>query len=228
MGISLVVTFFSTIAFIWDETFQAEGMERPKLIQYLRLVPWYWWVIPGLIALVFVIVEHAHSLIGVAEDEADSLRNPDFTFRLNHDDTPQILDNGQTGIHRRISVLNSSDVTASNCKMVINTCSVSLAGFTRESALPVKDGKDRVVVIIPHTTELFDLVVTFLHTQTNLPERSHICTSTWPRLPLSQQDVTLEISLTGESFSPRQYLVTLRCGAGNAEIVDLQESSSES
>ena len=215
------------MSWLWDEFIEPlrKGLERPRLVGVFQEIPWYCWLIAGLLVLIVVIVEHSLKLIHDAEHEAESLRNPEFRFVIGHEATPQILSNGGTGIHRRISVKNDSDATAINCKMVVNSCSVNMFDFTRDSALQVKDNNGRAVDINPRATEMFDLAVTFLHFATKEPDESHICTSTWPELPKAEQDVTLNLSLTGRSFLPRHYVATLRCGAGNAEIVDIHERS---
>jgi hypothetical protein len=82
-AIVLGIAFLSTASWLWDETIQAlhANLERPKLIQVLRWVPWYGWCIAGLLLLIWSTGEHAYRLIATAEKTAEDaisgLRKPD-------------------------------------------------------------------------------------------------------------------------------------------------------
>jgi hypothetical protein len=69
--LAIAITFASTADWLWDEVVEPFfHVQRPKLLDLLRWLPWYEWVIIGLILMVILVGEHAFKLINQAESES--------------------------------------------------------------------------------------------------------------------------------------------------------------
>jgi len=73
VAISLLTAFLSSASWAWDEFVEPlrHSLPRPKLIEMVRYLPWYVWLIAGLAVLTIVIGEHALKLIVVAERQVE-------------------------------------------------------------------------------------------------------------------------------------------------------------
>jgi hypothetical protein len=80
--IGLLILFTSTGAFLWDELVAPllpPGSERPKLIDVFLWLPWYGWVITGLLLLILFVGEQAYKLIHSAEENLELAENASRT-----------------------------------------------------------------------------------------------------------------------------------------------------
>ena len=81
--LAVLILFASTADWLWDELVAPRAhVERPKLLDLLLWVPWYWWTLAGLVFLVLLIGEHSYQLIHIAEEglslERDKHKTPDL------------------------------------------------------------------------------------------------------------------------------------------------------
>jgi hypothetical protein len=121
-------------------------------------------------------------------------------------------------------VANDSDVMAVNCELAVENTSLALTGFTCNSALPVKDGNGaRRANIHQRSTLHFDLFVTFLVFNTDVPQFTKMCTSTWPDLPISgESQETIDLRLAGDNISTRRFQIRARRKSRTVEIEEFR------
>lgn len=73
IAVVVATAFLSTATFWWDELFPEQ--KRPHLSAVVRWIPWWGWLVAGLLFIVVIVVEEAKKLANDLEDKLEIERN---------------------------------------------------------------------------------------------------------------------------------------------------------
>jgi hypothetical protein len=160
-------------------------------------------------------------IISTQHNEIVALRDPLVQFQVAPTETLQ-KDANFHGILHRIAVKNTSEITVTDCRLLIENWTFVTTGLSADSPMQVKDEKERQTTINRDDTKQFDLFITQLEWTTDKPQFTVIGAANLPTLP-AEGGYTVIVRLTGREFSARRYKVLLLAREHSVKITRLDE-----
>ena len=72
IAIGIATLFLSTSTYWWDELYPT--LTRPRLAVFIHAIPWWYWVIAGLVVILVLVVEESLKTINRSEAELEEYK----------------------------------------------------------------------------------------------------------------------------------------------------------
>jgi hypothetical protein len=191
-----------------------------EVASFFGLPPYSFGPVPKLVA--FLLFGGALlKIIGAQSKEINALRDPLVEFQVTATETVQ-KDASFHGILHRIAVRNKSQITVTDCRLLIESWTFMTTGLSADSPMAVKDEKESQTSINRDDTKQFDLFITHLEWTTDKPQNTNIGSANYPSLP-AEGGYSVVVRLTGKEFIAKRYRVLLLAREHSVKITRLDE-----